>query len=88
MNIILYVFINIVLWVLLIIVLIKKYYVIKFANVKSISFILTVLVISYFDYAFFGNIINDHGLLNLFETTFMIFVLILLNASLFFEITD
>ena len=87
-NLVLYVLINIVLLSSLISVIIKKYYAIKFLKLVSINVGLTIPIIGAFDYLIIKDLYNNIALYNQFGTIIIFFVLILLNISLFLEITD
>ena len=86
-NPILFIFLNIILWSTLIIVIIRKYYVIKIVEFK-IPLILTILIIGLFDYAMIKDLFSKIGIYNLLGIIVVFCALVLLNISLFFEIAD
>lgn len=79
-----YIIINIILWALLIFILVKKYNVIKFTQVK----ILVAIPIFYLNYITINDFINRSIELNS-ESLFLVFLsMLFLDVSLFFELSD
>jgi hypothetical protein len=84
----LFIFINVILCSLLIYVIIRKYNVIKFARHNLITKIILFIFWITVDYLLIRYLYNNKDLYNLFGIIVVLFTLILLNISLFFEITD
>ena len=87
-NSILFIFINIILWTTLIANIIRKYHTIKFIKIEIISLTIQIIIFIAFDYLTIKFLIEDIALYNIWGEIVVLFALVLLNISLFFEIKD